>query len=233
MQGQTSPDQGEKTGVAPDFDEGADEAPTSDSPAPSTTGVEPEPERTRSRVRQTRSPRAPLGPWLRAHIWQIVAALLAILLVAAISIGAYLWDVSEKWERRSDELTALNLELADELAAEQIVALTQEQQIELLEDQRATLQSRVLDLADAVSQSGDSAATAEQQISLLTDLISTASSVTNGLTRCIDSQKQLATYMETPEDYAPEELEAFEASVEQLCAAATAANFQFQQQLTP
>jgi hypothetical protein len=236
MQGQTSPDQGGKTVTAPLLDgqaDASDALPAHTSPAAESEVSASAGERTRSRTRPKPTVRSAVGPWIRAHVWQLATATVAACLVAAVAVAAHLWDVSEQWEERSSELTELNYGLADDLTAEQVTVLTQAQQIELLEDQRSTLQTRVLDLADAVSQSGDSAATAEQQISLLTELITTASSVTNGLNRCIDSQEQLATYLETPEDYEPEELDAFADSVEQLCAAATAANFQFQQQLTP
>ncbi|PKQ25748.1 MAG: hypothetical protein CVT64_08605 [Actinobacteria bacterium HGW-Actinobacteria-4] len=233
MQGQTSPEQDEKTVVDAllrgDVDAPASASILSEAEAPSGTS----PGLTRSQVRTTAASRTPLVPWLRDHAWALVSATLAVLLAIAVGVVVHLWNVSDQWAIRSSELTELNHALAADLAAEQVAVLTQAQQIELLEDQRATLQSRVLDLANAVSQSGDSAATAEQRISLLSDLLSTASSVTNGLNRCIDSKTQLATYMKTPEAYSPEELEAFAASVDQLCAAATNANIQFQQQLRP
>ncbi|BDZ61320.1 hypothetical protein GCM10025873_11110 [Demequina sediminis] len=55
----------------------------------------------------------------------------------------------------------------------------------------------------------------------------------NSLSRCIEGHEQLVTYLQTPDDYEPEELESFRASVDELCTAATDAHLDFQQSVAP
>jgi hypothetical protein len=169
----------------------------------------------------------------RGRGWIVLSLVLFLALATFVSTTAYLWDITRQWEARAGELTRINYELGEDLVNEQEVVLTHEEQIALLSDQLETLQQRVLDLATVVSQSDDNVATAEQQIAGLNDLLDKASAVSNAMNRCVDSQDELAEFLRAAEEYDEEELQAYEESVNDLCAAAESANAQFQRSITP
>lgn len=172
--------------------------------------------------------------------WIITAIVLFLALGGVIAASVHLWNVSLAWEERVNELTAINYGLGEDLVTEQETVLTQEDQIELLTQQRETLQQRVLDLSETANLSRDNVATAQQEIEALADLVAQAAAVSNALNRCVDSQEQLAQFLsevqaadpEGPPVYDPADLAAYEQSVDDLCDAATAANAQLQRDLT-
>ncbi len=178
----------------------------------------------------------------RRRPWGWIAASIALFVAFAstVAVAAHLWNVNLLWEERVDELTAISYELGEELVTEQETVITQEAQIELLTEQRTTLQQRLLDLSETANLSRDDVATAEQEIEALVELITQAAAVSNALNRCVDSQDQLADFLReiqgaNPDEdpvYDPDDLAAYEASVDQLCDAATAANAQLQRDLT-
>src|SRR5688572_20570366 len=59
----------------------------------------------------------PLHQHTRA--WQVVAATLAIMLVAAIVIAGYLWNVNGKWQAQVSALTDTGYTLGDRIAEHQ------------------------------------------------------------------------------------------------------------------
>lgn len=169
----------------------------------------------------------------RPIAWMVTAGIFFAIAATFVGLTIHLMDIADQWEVRADELTQINYELGEDLVAEQETVLTQEQEIDLLNDQLATLQQRVLDLADVVNQSDDNVATAQQQIDQLYETIDTGAAVANALRRCVDAQDQLAEYLSEAEEYDEDELAEFEASVDERCTAAINANQQFQASLTP
>lgn len=210
-------------GGADAFDEPAPLTPRQESPSPApandaaaqTDDAEP-----------TRGKKRPVG-------WMVTSGLLLIVAGVFIGLTVHLTDVAEQWQVRADELLEVNYALGEDLGAEQETVLTQQEQIDLLNDQLSTLQQRVLDLADVVNQSDDNVATAQQQIDQLGELIETGAAVSNALNRCVDAQDQLAEYLREAEEYDEEELAAFEDSVDERCTAAVDANSEYQASLTP
>lgn len=165
--------------------------------------------------------------------WMVTSGLLLIVAGVFIALTIHLTDVASQWQVRADELVEVNYDLGEDLVAEQETVLTQQEQIDLLNDQLSTLQQRVLDLADVVNQSDDNVATAQQQIDQLRDIVETGALVSNALNRCVDAQDQLAEYLREAEEYDEEELADFEDSVDERCTAAVEANSEYQASLTP
>lgn len=163
----------------------------------------------------------------------VTVAIMTALLIAAAAFVAYLWRVSEAWELRVAELTQIGYDLGEQLAAERAALAEANQQIDLLDDQLTASKDTVLRLQAQNAQWGDDAAYAQEQILALEQLTVQASSVANSLSRCIEGHEQLVTYLQTPDDYEPEELESFRASVDELCSAATDAHLAFQQSVAP
>lgn len=163
----------------------------------------------------------------------VTVAIMTALLIAAAAFVAYLWRVSEAWELRVTELTQIGYDLGEQLAAERAALAEANQQIDLLDDQLTASKDTVLRLQAQNAQWGDDAAYAQEQILALEELTVEASSVAISLSRCIEGHEQLVTYLQTPDDYAPEELESFRASVDELCTAATDAHLDFQQSVAP
>lgn len=161
--------------------------------------------------------------------WVSVTAAMGIVLLSLIVFAGYLWSVSEAWEQRVNELTAVSYDLGDQLTKERQTIAARDDTINLLSEQLQTVQQRLLDLAAQVARSDDDAIVTEQRIATLEELIRSAGSVANALTRCVDSQDQLAEYLRESEFYEPEELEAYEQSVERLCESAKSANEQLQE----
>ncbi|WP_296665645.1 hypothetical protein [Demequina sp.] len=163
----------------------------------------------------------------------ITIALMTVLLIGAAALIAYLWRVSDAWEAQVEDVTGVSYGLGEELAAEREALATAQQSIELLTAQLAASKDSVSRLQAQNAQWGDDAALAQEQIGLLEGTITDATAVANSLSRCIEGHEQLVTYLKTPEDYDPTELESFETSVTDLCTAAKDAHLALQQSVAP
>lgn len=171
-------------------------------------------------------------PLSQRKLWMVACSVLGVLLLVFLGTTIYLANVSNDWERTTNQVIDDNYDLGAQLAKEQKLIIEQQAQIDLLNQQLDTSKSQVTELADIVAQSEDQAVFVSQEVSNLRELLATASAVSNALNRCVDGQAQLAAYLREPENYDPEELEAYEVSVGELCAAAEAANSQLQLALT-
>ncbi|WP_084040246.1 hypothetical protein [Demequina sp. NBRC 110053] len=152
--------------------------------------------------------------------WIATSIVLLLLLGVSVALNWHLWNTTEAWEARADELTTVNYDLGAQLSSEQATTMGLESEIELLSQQLATSNQRVLDLSAESQSAIDESTFASQQIDLLEGHLTTATSTATSLQRCVDGQQQLTQYLKTPDDYDPQELAAFEKSVSELCATA-------------
>jgi chromosome segregation ATPase len=161
-----------------------------------------------------------------------LSGVLAIMLVAAIVIAGYLWNVNGKWQAQVESLTATGYSLGDRIAEHQQQIKQLESANGLLSDQLATAKDKVLSLSNEKAQWSDQTAYAQQQVDLLNGQITAAQSVITQLGRCLDGEKQLVTYIGAADQYTPQQIEQFQTSVDSLCEAATVATTNFQKSLT-
>jgi hypothetical protein len=164
--------------------------------------------------------------------WILLTSVLGVLLATAIGFVIYLWDVSTEWEAQVIEVNAANIDLGDRLATEQAEVVRQQQEIDLLNTQLKTAQTRIIELADINAQSGDNVQYYAQEINRLNETIGVASAVANALDRCVEGHGQLLNYVRNPGNYDAAEVAAFEASLNTLCANAVSANLQLQNALS-
>ncbi len=183
-----------------------------------------------------------------ARVWMMLSGVLGIMLIAALVIVGYLWNVNGKWQAQVASLTATGYDLGDRIAdhQSQIDQLTSTN--DLLTDQLATAKDRVLALSNEKAQFSDQTAYAQQQVDLLDGQIETAQTVITQLGRCIEGEKQLAVYVAATVDpsvpvgpapttaptttYTPAQVAEYRKSVEALCASATDATNAFQKSLS-
>ena len=167
-----------------------------------------------------------------ARVWMALSGVLAIMLVAAIVIAGYLWNVNGKWQAQVESLTATGYSLGDRIADHQRQIDQLESANGLLSDQLATAKDKVLALSNEKAQWSDQTAYAQQQVDLLNNQITAAQSVITQLGRCVEGEQQLVVYIGAGEEYTPQQIEQFQASVDSLCQAATIATTNFQKSLT-
>lgn len=167
-------------------------------------------------------------PVKRQRLWIAVTVLLVALLVAASVVIYRLVDVSNKWEAQVEDIKAQNYDLGQRLSEEQAQVIEIQGQLDTVSEQLRTAQQRVLELADDVAQRDDNAEFYARQISDLTDVLNTASAVANSLNKCVEYEQQLIGYLKEPDNYDPAEVATFEAGVNDVCDAATAANVDLQ-----
>ncbi|WP_062465102.1 hypothetical protein [Demequina soli] len=159
----------------------------------------------------------------------IVVAMMTVTLLAAAALIAYLWRVSDAWEVRVAELTEVGHSLGTDLTAERDTLAATQQQLDLVTQQLSASKDTVSRLQAENAQWGDDAAYAQEQIDGLQSIITSASSVASSLSRCVEGHEKLVDYLRSPDDFDKKEIRAYEKSVDELCAAATAANVSFQQ----
>lgn len=167
-----------------------------------------------------------------ARVWMLLSGVLGIMLIAALVIVGYLWNVNGKWEAQVTSLTATGYELGDRIAAHQKTIEQINATNDLLTDQLATAKDRVLTLSNEKAQWSDQTAYAQQQVDLLTGQVGTAQDVVAQLGRCVEGEQQVLAYIDAGEEYTPEQIMEFRTSVDALCTAATSASATFQKSLT-
>ncbi|MDN4473700.1 hypothetical protein [Demequina zhanjiangensis] len=172
-----------------------------------------------------------LDPTTERRRWILLTAFLGVTVLSLIGVSLYLSDVVSQWELRTEELTEVNYDLGAQLADAQDTIEAQTTRIDVLTTQLNTAKDRITALANETANYDDDRAYTAQQIEQLEGLAATGAAVANALTRCIDGEEQLVTYLEDPENYEEEEILAFQESVEELCTAARDSNSEFQQLL--
>lgn len=168
-----------------------------------------------------------------ARVWMLLSGVLGIMLIAALVIVGYLWNVNGKWQDQVSSLTVAGYDLGDRIAEHQKQIDQLNSTNGLLSDQLATAKDKVLSLSNEKAQWSDQTAFAQQQVDLLAGQIASAQTVVAQLGRCLEGEQQLDEYLAAPVDtYTPEEIDAFRTSVDTLCTAATTATAEFQKSLT-
>ena len=80
---------------------------------------------------------------------------LAIVLVATIAVGAYLWLTTVRWQRTASEWEEKAHGYADEVASLQMQLEGANTELQAARDQLSTATARITDLANAQAQPGD------------------------------------------------------------------------------
>ena len=167
-----------------------------------------------------------------ARVWMMLSGVLGIMLIAALVIVGYLWNVNGKWQDQVTSLTTTGYDLGDRLADHKKQIDQLESTNGLLTDQLATAKDKVLSLSDEKAQWSDQTAFAQQQVDLLTQQVIEAQDVLIKLGRCVEGEQQLVEYLGTVDVYSPAQVEQYRNSVAGLCASASAAQADFQRSLT-
>jgi len=154
------------------------------------------------------------------------------LAVLALAFAGYLWVINDQWQSRSEALSTEAHNLGQDLSDTRQQVVDKQAEIDLLNEQLATDQARVLELATESAQAGDSASYAQQQLELYQELAALGGSVSLALNHCVDEHEKLAGYLKDSAAWDPTELAAYEAGVNKLCNSAQAANASFQKALT-
>ena len=157
---------------------------------------------------------------------------LALLLLASVGVGAYLWLTTARWQDDSaawevkargyaEEVAELRAEL-DGVNAELVAA----------REQLAAATERISELANEKAQLGDENVASKQYLDYQMRVSEAASVVATALGQCTQAQSQLISYLEDADAYDPADLERFAGDVEGLCDQANKANEQLQQELS-
>ncbi|ACZ30345.1 hypothetical protein Xcel_1314 [Xylanimonas cellulosilytica DSM 15894] len=157
---------------------------------------------------------------------------LTVLLLAALGLAGYLWYAADSWRADSDAWQSQARAQGESVAELQTQLDATTRELGAARDQLATATQRITQLADEKAQLGDANAASQQYLDYQRRVSEAAGVVAEALGRCTDGQAQLITYLRTPEQYDPDDLERFADEVDVLCRQATDANVQLQQELT-
>ncbi len=83
-----------------------------------------------------------------ARMWMLLSGVLGIMLIAALVIIGYLWNVNGKWQDQVASLTDTGYSLGDRIAEHKKQIEQLESANGLLSDQLSTAKDRVLALSD-------------------------------------------------------------------------------------
>lgn len=173
-------------------------------------------------------PPAPRHPG-RGRTWAVVV--LSVLLVLVMALAAYLWVRTDRYEAYADALEAQGRSVGGELASLRVQHDGTLTELDAVNEQLATAQTRITQLADEKAQVGDDREVQRQLVDYQERISQAAANVASALSTCIDAQNQLITYLEDAASYDPADLERFKADVQGVCKAATDANAELQRQL--
>lgn len=179
-----------------------------------------EPRRTRRRERR----RARAG-------WIAATFIFFLLFGSAATLDWYLWNTTQQWQEHAGKLTEVNYDLGAQLANEQQTTMQLNSEIDLLTQQLATSNQTVTELSAEKAGAVDQSTIRQQEIEALEESLTSAGSVANSLHRCIDELHLLTEYLRDAENYEPEDLENFTATVNELCSSAEQANERLQEAL--
>lgn len=159
--------------------------------------------------------------------------MLAVLLVATIAVGAYLWVTTVRWQRSSAEWAELAHEHAAEVAALRMQLDGVSSELAAARDQLSTATARITDLANEKAQLGDENVASQQYLDYQTQVSGAAATVATALGQCVSGQEQLVGYLKDADQYEATDLRRYEQQVSELCADAEQANDVLQRELQP
>lgn len=158
---------------------------------------------------------------------------LAVLLVATIAVGAYLWLTTVRWQRTSAEWEDKAHEHAEEVASLRMQLDGVSSELQGARDQLSTATARITDLANEKAQLGDENVASQQYLDYQTQVSGAAATVASALGQCVSGQEQLVGYLKDANQYEAADLRRYEQQVNALCADAEQANETLQQELQP
>ncbi|WP_061960340.1 hypothetical protein [Demequina flava] len=174
----------------------------------------------------------PIYPPKRRLPWIISTIALLLLLIGGAYLGWRMYEVNTEWQAYAGDLEMANYELGEQIAQEQATVVEKEAEVDLLSEQLANSNDRLLDLADEKASAVDGQEFNEQLIEGLNTTLSLGQTATASLNSCIDGLEQLNEYLAAPEDeYDPEQVEDYADGVNELCAASDTATANFQSAL--
>ncbi|MFD7025375.1 hypothetical protein [Promicromonospora sukumoe] len=156
---------------------------------------------------------------------------LAIVLVATIAVGAYLWVTTVRWQRTATEWQDKAQGYADEVGSLRLQLDGANTELQAARDQLSTATSRITDLANEKAQLGDENVASQQVLDYQTQVSGAAATVASALGQCVSGQEQLVGYLKEADQYEPADLSRYEREVNALCADAEDANQALQQEL--
>lgn len=156
---------------------------------------------------------------------------LAVLLAAALALGAYLWVTTERWRETSAEWEAKAGGYAREVADLRLQLDGVNAELTSAREQLATATDRITDLANEKAQLGDENVASQQYLEYQRRVSEAAGVVATALGQCTDGQQELIGYLKDADSYDPADLERFESQVTDLCTQAKDANTALQQEL--
>jgi len=158
---------------------------------------------------------------------------LAILLVATIAVGAYLWVTTLRWQSTSAQWEEKAHEYADEVASLRMQLDGASSELEAARDQLSTATARITDLANEKAQLGDENVASQQILDYQTQVSTAAAAVASALGQCVSGQEQLVGYLKDAHQYQAADLRRYERQVNALCDDAEQANQALQRELQP
>jgi chromosome segregation ATPase len=158
---------------------------------------------------------------------------LAVVLVATIAVGAYLWLTTVRWQRSSTEWEEKARGYAEEVASLRMQLDGANSELQAARDQLSTATARITDLANEKAQLGDENVASQQYLDYQTQVSAAAATVASALGQCVSGQEQLVGYLKEAEQYEAADLRRYERQVNALCADADDANEALQRELRP
>ena len=171
---------------------------------------------------------APLATRLRSRR---VVAVLAVLLLVAIGLVAYLSAATAAYRERLAWTEEQARAIGTDLATTRVELEGAAAELEAVRGQLAAAQERISALANEKAQIGDDREAQAQLLDYQGRVSEAAGTVASALDRCVRGQDQLITYLENAAQYDPAELAAYGQSVERLCQTASDANVALQSEL--
>lgn len=162
----------------------------------------------------------------------VVVVVLAVALVAALLGVGRMLQVTGAWQRSAAQWQALARTHGDQLAQAQADLKAAQDELTATRTQLDAAQQRITALADEKAKLGDSTAVQQQLTDYQARVSQAAGKVATSLATCIDGQKRLISYLDTPSAYDAASLASYRNDVTSYCDQATAANTALQRELS-
>ncbi|GGM39485.1 hypothetical protein ACFQBY_01430 [Promicromonospora citrea] len=158
---------------------------------------------------------------------------LAVLLVATIAVGGYLWVTTVRWQHNAAQWEQKARAYAEEVASLRMQLDAAGTELQAARDQLRTATARITDLANEKAQLGDENVASQQVLDYQTQVSAAAGTVASALGQCVSGQEQLVGYLKEADQYRADDLRRYEDEVNALCDEAEQANEALQQELRP